>query len=287
MERQLWKSIVCLLREVHKAQPQWRCRYSVLEIVEIWFWAVIHDRPVSWACQRRSWPIWDHRRVLPSNATMSRRLRTKEVKTLISAMENRVLRQAEGDSLVWFIDGKPLTISGCTKDRQAGYGRASGGKAKGYKIHAIIGSNQSVSQWRVAPMNKDERVMAVRMLQPGTVQGYVLADSNYDSNKIHEICDRQGNLQLVCARRYGPGRGIGHRKQTAGRMRSKAILEDPSPEFGQQLLQQRDDIERFFGNLTNWGGGLHCLPPWARTHRRVHRWVQAKLIINAVKRLHK
>ncbi len=217
---------------------------------------------------------------------MSRRLRTKEVKTLISAMENRVLRQAEGDSLVWFIDGKPLTISGCTKDRQAGYGRASGGKAKGYKLHAIIGSNQSVSQWRVAPMNKDERVMAVRMLQPGTVQGYVLADSNYDSNKIHEICDRQGNLQLVCARRYGPGRGTGHRKQTAGRMRSKAILEDPSPEFGQQLLQQRDDIERFFGNLTNWGGGLHCLPPWARTHRRVHRWVQAKLIINAVKRQH-
>ena len=97
MERQRWKSIVCLLREVHKAQHQWRCRYSVLEIVEIWFWAVIHDRPVSWACQRRSWPIWDHRRVLPSNATMSRRLRTKEVKTLISAMENRVLRQAEGD----------------------------------------------------------------------------------------------------------------------------------------------------------------------------------------------
>ncbi len=69
--------------------------------------------------------------------------------------------------------------------------------------------------------------------------------------------------------------GTGHRKQTAGRMRSKAILEDPSPEFGQQLLQQRDDIERFFGNLTNWGGGLHGLPPWARTHRRVHRWVQA------------
>ena len=69
MERQRWKSIVCLLREVHKAQHQWRCSYSVLEIVEIWFWAVIHDRPVSWACQRRSWPIWDHRRVIPSNAT--------------------------------------------------------------------------------------------------------------------------------------------------------------------------------------------------------------------------
>ena len=51
--------------------------------------------------------------------------------------------------------------------------------------------------------------------------------------------------------------GAGHRKQTAGRMRSKAILEDPSLEFGQQLLQQRDDIERFFRNLTNWGGGLH------------------------------
>lgn len=181
------------------------------------------------------------------------------------------------------MDGKPLTISGCSKDRQAGYGRAAGGKAKGYKIHALISADGEMAAWRLAPMNKDERVMAKRLLSAADIQGYVLADSNYDSNKLHEVCSNLGNRQLVTPRRYGPGRGHGHRRQTAARLRSKELLENPDAQFGHQLFAQREDIERFYGNLTNWGGGLTHLPPWVRTHRRVHRWVQAKLILNALK----
>ena len=74
MERQLWKRIVCLLQEVYKPTRQWRETYCALEIVEVWFWAVIHDRPVSWACKSCNWPIWDRQKELPSNSTMSRRL---------------------------------------------------------------------------------------------------------------------------------------------------------------------------------------------------------------------
>src|SRR6185369_2432610 len=133
--------------------------------------------------------------------------------------------------------------------------------------------------------NVDERVMAARMLRTAPIQGYIAADSNYDSNRLHEICDRRGNMQLVSPRRYGPGRGHGHRKQTVGRLRSKELLENPMPHFGRQLLADRSDIERFFGNMTSWGGGLTHLPPWVRTHRRVYRWVQAKLILNRLKRL--
>ncbi len=77
---------------------------------------------------------------------------------------------------------------------------------------------------------------------------------------------------------------MGHRAQSPGRLRSMAILENPQPQFGQQLLKERTAIERHFGNLTNWGGGLTHLPPWARTYRRVKRWVQAKLALNAVRR---
>ncbi len=82
----------------------------------------------------------------------------------------------------------------------------------------------------------------------------------------------------------GRGRGLGHKKQTPGRLRSIALLENPYPDFGEQLLADRNAVERRFAHLTNWGGGLTCLPPWVRTHRRVHRWVQAKLVLTTVKR---
>jgi hypothetical protein len=55
------------------------------------------------------------------------------------------------------------------------------------------------------------------------------------------------------------------------------------PTFGEQLLQDRAQIERYFGRLVTWGGGLTGLPAWVRTHRRVHRWVQAKLVLSALK----
>jgi len=53
--------------------------------------------------------------------------------------------------------------------------------------------------------------------------------------------------------------------------------------FGRGLLWQRKAVERFFGQLTSFGGGLSPLPAWVRTHRRVRRWVQAKLIFNRLR----
>jgi len=283
MEHQLWNSIVALLAEVDKPLSATAFDFSDERIVEVWYWAVINDRPVSWACQRRHWPLPLRRRRLPSDATMSRRLRSASVLALLKRLQRRVTAPPK-PGLFWMIDGKPLVIGGCSKDKQAGYGRAAGGKAKGYKVHALIGSDGSLAAWRIAPMNKDERVMAKRLLQESDIQGYVVADSNYDSNKLHEVCVRKGNLQLVTPRRYGPYRSTGHRKQSPGRLRSMALLENPFAEFGQRLLQDRAEIERRFGHCSNWGGGLNGLPAWVRTYRRVHRWVQAKLVLTALKR---
>ena len=283
MERQRWKAIVAVIAAVDKPPAPRSFIYSDAVIVKVWYWSVIHDRPMSWACERRNWPLDLRRRPLPSYSRLTRRLRTPSVRALLAAAEERVLAPKRPE-LFWMIDGKPLPIGGCSKDRQAGYGRSAGGKAKGYKLHALIGSDGSVAAWRVAPMNKDERVMAERMLRTAPVQGYVVADSNYDSNKLHEVCDGRESLQLVTPRRYGPGNGTGHRKQTPGRLRSIELLENPYPAFGEGLLADRSEIERRFGHLSNWGGGLSGLPAWVRTHRRVHRWVQAKLVLTALKR---
>lgn len=282
MEDQLWKEILIVLAQVDKRQRRTIEDFSDEDIVKLWYWAVIHDRPACWACQRRHWPLHARRRTLPSDSTVSRRLKTPSVVALLDAVERRVTKPKPG-SLYWMIDGKPLVISGCSKDRQAGYGRAARSKAKGYKLHALVSAEGAIAEWRVAPMNKDERTMAERILKSANVDGYVVADANYDSNHLHKLCDAQGNRQLVTPRRYGPGKKVGHRAQSPGRLRSIALLENPTPHFGKQLLADRSAIERYFGNATNWGGGLTHLPPWARTYRRVRRWVQAKLTLAALR----
>jgi hypothetical protein len=285
MEHQLWLSIVAVLATINKSCKPTVFDFSDEDIVKVYYWSVIHDRPVIWACNPEHWPPWHRRKALPSSSTMSRRLRSWSVRTLLNALEQRVVAPQQ-PGLFWIIDGKPLPIGGCSKDRQAGYGRAANCKAKGYKIHALVGSKGAMASWRVAPMNKDERVMAERLLRTAPIQGYVVGDSNYDSNKVHQVCAARTQLQLVTRRRYGPDRGTGHRKQTAGRLRSIQLTENPYPAFADQLLRDRADIERRFAHATNWGGGLTCLPPWVRTHRRVHRWVQAKLVLTALKRAH-
>jgi hypothetical protein len=287
MEHQLWKAIVALLAEFSKPRFNPREDFTDHDIVRIWYWAVIHDRPTTWALDADHWPPHLRRGLrLPSDGTMSKRLRRPAVVALLTRLEERVVRPTQ-PGLYWMIDGKPLVIGGCSKDRQAGYGRAAGGKAKGYKLHALVNPRGDVAGWRVAPMNTDERVMATRLVKaaPEVVQGYVVTDSNYDSNPLHAVCAARpaGQLQLVNRRRYGPSHGHGHRKQTAGRLRSKELLENPWPHFGEQLVADRAQIERYFGGLVNWGGGLTGLPAWVRTHRRVHRWVQAKLILSALK----
>ncbi|MCU0711571.1 MAG: transposase [Pirellula sp.] len=284
MELELFNSIVQSISQLFKPKRSKNFTFTDLDILKVWFWSVIHDRPVSWATQPRNWAIHLRKHVLPTDSTMSRRLRTKSIKELLEALEQKIIAPKDPNSLVWLIDGKPLTISGCSKDKQAGYGRAAGGKAKGYKLHAIVGKSGGIANWRIAPMNKDERVMAERMLKFTNINGYILADGNYDSNTLFAMCDEKQNLQMVVPRRFGKNRGLGHRKQSAGRLRSKELLEGPETKFGDDLIDQRESIERFYGNLTNWGGGLTGLPSWVRTHRRVHRWVQAKLLLNAIRR---
>jgi len=290
MEHQLWHSILAVLATLDKPVTPARFDFTDEDIVKVHYWSVLHDKPSGWACQMKNWPIWRRRRAcgpLPSEATVSRRLRTPSVRQLLHRLERRAIAPKR-PGLSWIIDGKPLVIGNCSKDRQAGYGRAAGSKAKGYKIHALVDPQDGVAAWRLAPMNKDERVMAERLVRAASIQGYLVADSNYDSNKLHQLCDElsqeRNPLHLIARRRYGPERGTGHRKQAAGRLHSMLLTENPYPAFADQLLHDRAKIERAFGNLTNWSYGLISLPPWVRTHRRVHRWVQAKLVLTALKR---
>ena len=209
MEGQLWVLIVAILPSISKRRKRTREDFSDEDIVKVFYWSVIHDRPVSWACQRRNWPLYLRRQKLPSNTTMSRRLRTASVVALLDALERRVTSPCR-PHLYWMIDGKPLVVSGCSKDRQAGYGRAARSKAKGYKIHAIIAADGSLANWRLAPMNKDERVMALLALVNDLGERRDRAAPSLERGKARELprVQRQEPIQLLDESARNRGHGL-------------------------------------------------------------------------------
>src|ERR1041384_8720677 len=95
MEGQLWCSILALLQGLDKRRKRTSEDFSDDDIVKIFYWSVIHDRPVSWALQRRNWPLHMRRRPLPSNTTMSRRLRTASVRPLLEAVAKHLTKPTQ------------------------------------------------------------------------------------------------------------------------------------------------------------------------------------------------
>jgi hypothetical protein len=281
MEHKLWREILEIVRSIAARRPA-RCTFTDDAIVLTYLWAVLHDRPVSWACRRGSWPIHDRRRPLPTPSTMTRRLRTASVQKLINTIEKQ-LREKSPTGPLHAMDGKPLPIGGNSGDPDAGFGRAAGGKAKGYKLHVFYSLSGVVRAWEVRPMQEDERTVARSLIPRAGVRGYVLADSMYEANHLFDLAQAHG-LQLLTPRRYPDAKGLGHIRHSPARLRCLQMLDPARGGLGLRLLSYRPAIERFFGTLVSAAYGLPCLPPWVRRLRRVRLWVQAKLIIYAIAR---
>jgi hypothetical protein len=177
-------------------------------LVAVFLWAALHDRPVSWACDPRHWSTTRLRPpLLPSPATMSRRIDGAGVGLFGRRLQER-LRGDGHPSLVAFLDGKPLSQSGVSKDQDAGYGRAAGGKAKGYKLHAAWAGRPLPEAWEVTPMNTSEKAVA-RLLIPRLGEGgYLLADGSQDASDLYDLAFAQG-YQLIAAHRKGKHPGTG------------------------------------------------------------------------------
>lgn len=288
MERERFRELQAALRRLGRRRRNRRFRYTDGTIVEVYSWAVHNDRPMHWACQKHNWPQGLRRGPLPSQSDLSRRLRTPAVKALLARLEHLVLRKGRPVPLLCVIDGKPMVIANHSSDPEAGYGRASGGKARGYKLHVLMDLAGTIWGWRVAPMNGDERTMARRLAACLPGEGYLLADANYNSNRVFAAVAARG-VQMVSPRRQrGKGKmGLGHHPQHPARLRSIDMLENGVSDFGLSLHLLRRGVERYFGTLSSSGGGLTCLPGWVRRHRRVRLWVQIKLILNQIRADHR
>ena len=277
MERELWLVLYHIVTKLDSGQGIWK--YSNADIVTVYLWAVVHDRPTSWATVKANWTNHLCPKVLPSQSCLSRRLRRSEVQQLMTAVEETWL----GVVCVkqWWlkvIDAKGLAISRISKDADAGYGRGAGGQENGYKFYAVWGAGPLPMAWALAPMNVSEKTMARLLIRDLPGEGYLLGDAEYDANVLYDLAHEAG-YQLLAPQRKSNGR-LGHRHQSPYRLRS---IELRKRLFGRGIFRYRRQIERDFGGLTSFGGGLICLPSWARRFTRVRNWVHAKLLINAAK----
>jgi len=285
MERELWESLYWMIRAVDNCWSAKGVGYSDGVIAATYLWAAVHDRPTNWACDERHWPPDAPLPfAVPSQPTMSRRLRADGVAGVLAAVHRQFAAAARGLMLlVKAIDGKPLPVGGYSADRDARWGEACRGLARGYKLYAVWAAGCPVPlAWDVRPMDVPEPTVARRLVPQlgGYGAGYLAGDGMYDSNPLHALAAAAGH-QLVAPRRR-PGAGLGHRRHTPGRLRSIQLLEGGGA-FGRALRHARDAVERCFGNLTGFGGGLQPLPAWVRRPWRVRLWVQAKLLVNAAR----
>jgi hypothetical protein len=287
MEGELFRELYRLVVEEAKlrGRPK-RVRYTDALIVLVFFWAVLHDRPIAWACDVCNWPDEWEGSELPSAPTMSRRLRTLCCWMLIKGVYDRLHCIADpGLTLCRQIDTKPLVVSGFSKDRDAKRGYATGGMAKGYKLAVAWGKSVVPDAVTLSSLNTYDPLCAMKLIDQlaqchPQANGYLLADATHDTNGLHEYAAAH-DFQLLAPRKR-PGTNWGHKEHSLSRMRSIDLLEGPG-QFGKSLYERRGEIERDLAHLCGFGGGLQPLPSWVRRPARVVRWVIAKLIINGMR----
>jgi hypothetical protein len=248
-----------------------RFQFSDALIVAMFLWAVAHDRPLCWACERSHYGGPFRPRRLPSVAQFSRRLRESRTADLLNGVFRRLAKTDEVTPLC-FMDGRPLVVGPCSKDRDARPGRVYGGFARGYKLHVLASEDRRVLCWSVMPLNLDERVVARVLLDEVRPQGLVLADGNYDDGKLYDQAVENGGQLLTPLPKNA---GKGHRRQSRPRLEAAAAWGG----MAGYVYRERIRIEQCLAHQCTFGGGLGPLPAWVRTLPRVRRWVGAKLIL--------
>jgi hypothetical protein len=306
MEGDLWPVLYRLIYEENNRRPRKKgVQYSDGRILEVYCWAVIHDRPTSWSCEENNWPPRRRWQPLPCDATMSVRLRTLSLRQLLASVLDGLAEAYPHRATVLsrllsvkMMDAKPLAVGAYSKDQDARWGQVSEkAKARGYKLFCAWDADPQAlvpDVWTLGAMNLADPEAAATMLVPRLHgDGYLLGDASHDSNPLHQACERLeesggGRLRLLAPRKK-PGTGLGHRDHHPGRVQSLEMTEwpvsrgkTPSP-FAKALYAMRTDIERRFGNCTGFGGGLQPLPSWVRRPHRVALWVAVKLVLNSLR----
>jgi len=282
MDRDPWHLIITHIRLAAKRLPRAsrRFRFNDVLIVAMYFWAVAHDRPMVFACDRQN----DHRlfrpRRLPSISQFHRRVKSDRVRQILQSVHD-AMAGVDVPTALSHVDGKALAVGPVSKDPDAKNGYAAGGRmAKGYKLHSIVSEDKRLLCWCVRPMNEHEMPIARLMLDslpPFTERSLLLADGNYDAHVFHKDVDARGGRLVTNLR--GRAEHPVTRRQMGRARRELLRLNQTHRPLVRMTLRHRNDIELTYSNLTSYGGGLGPLPAFVRRLPRVTRWVGVKITL--------
>ena len=224
MERELWKLIAAALKRLPPARPR-SAVYTHRQVLAVMLWAVLHDRPISWACAHANWPVQAWRRARPDQSTMSRRMHSASPPEELSSLLQH-LQASLPDGRLVFTDGKAFELSDRTSDRDAANGRGAEHMARGFRLHVVADDQGRVLGWDVTPMNRAEMEVTREIVEamprpPGP--RFIVADARYDSNTLYETVASRG-MRLIAPRRKR-GRGLGWRQHHRHRLQAIALIQ--------------------------------------------------------------
>lgn len=286
MDREQWKIVLAAVkrasRQVARILRPKRLRFADWLIVALFLWAVAHDRPQSWACDRSHYSRVFRPRKLPSISQFNRRLNGPRTYLILQQVHGELGGEVTATALS-YLDGKPLVVGVASKDPEARRGHVMGGFAKGYKLHAWMTEDRRIPLWCVMPLNVGEVPVAevlVQQVPELSERSLVLTDQNYDASDLHKELDaRGGRLLLVPKGSPGGERHPVTLRHMGPARRELLVVQAKHPGLLRQVHRHRVNAEGILGNLCGYGGGLSPLPPWVRRLYRVRRWVGGKIIL--------
>jgi hypothetical protein len=286
MGRSQWGIVRAAIRQVTRSFPRLkRAQYGDFLITCLYFWAVLHDRPMTWATDRSHYNrTFRPRGRIPSVSQLNRRVASDRFQRILQRVHERLAGDNRCKGLV--LDGHALPVNAVSQDRDARVGHiaggvANGGMGKGYRLHAVVTGDGNIPAFSVMPLNTHELPVARRMLAALRLDlGGVLifADGNYDAHVLHKDVARRGAFLITHPR--GRAKHPVTRRQMGRSRRLLIDLWDNCPKLMHRVYQHREQIERRFGgNLSCTPGLPGGLPKFVRGLPRVRRFVGAKICL--------
>ena len=294
MDGRAWNKLYREIRRLGKSMPvsvrTGRPRvYGTDEVLAVWAFASLMDWPIS-VTQRRltsgaaGWWLrrhWSWSMKIPSVSTLTRRAKASDFRWALRWLLRRLrrwLRHRPQARVV--IDSTFLLTGAYSRDPESRWSCHGGKWFRGYALHAICDRTGALWAWHVTSANVQEMKVARRLVRQVATVGanevrWMIADSGYDSEPLHQLVRRRLGAQLVAPLNLRGAKTDTWRDRQPGRDACDRLLAKPQ---GTALLMERSAIERW----NSWFKGssnVSMLPYHVRRLHRVRRWIDLKLAV--------